>query len=125
MEDFNLVVRELINQNQDIKKISIPKELIPEFETTAENYLTKESFLEAIKVFAITKNKDKLNQIGKTCLEDKKPEMAFKAFYYSQNKEGLSKTGDEFLKQGEINNALESFQLAENKEMIEFLVQNF
>lgn len=122
MEDFNLVLRGLINE--DIKSIEVPENLKKEFEATGENYLRKDLILEAIKTFAITKNKEKLIKIGDHCINRKNLGLALKAFYYAQDKDGLSKTGMEFMKQGEIKKAFEVFKIAENKEMIEFLAEN-
>lgn len=125
MEDYTLILRELMKK--DIEKInfSVTEEVKKEFEKTAENYLIKDMILEAIKTFALTKNIEKLTKIGNDCIKNKKIELALKAFYYAKNKEGLNKTGEEFLKQGEINNALFAFKFAENKEMTEFLSKNF
>ncbi len=125
MEDFTLVLRELINKDVEKIKIDLPETAKLEFEKTAENFLNKDLTLEAIKVFALTKNMKRLDEIGFDCIKNAKPGLSFKAFYFSGNKEGLNKTGEEFLKQGEIENALSSFRLAENNEMVEFLVKNF
>lgn len=125
MEDFNLVLRDLISKDIEKIKIQIPESLKTEFETTAENYLKKDLIFEAIKVFAITKNADRLKNIGEECITKNKPELAFKAFYFAKDKEGLSKAGMEFIKSAETNKALQAFILSENKEMIEFITKNF
>lgn len=124
MEDFSLVLKELVNKDIDKINMNIPEKIVLGFEKTADNYLAKDRILEAIKVFAITKNTKKLIEIGNNCLKSK-PELAFKAFYYSKDKEGLSKAGEEFLKQGDMKSAFQAFKLAENKEMTEFLLKNF
>lgn len=125
MEDYTLILRELIKKDTEKVNFSVTEEVKKEFEKTAENYLTKDMTLEAIKTFALTKNTEKLNNIGNDCIKNKKIDLALRAFCYSKNKEGLNKTGEEFLKQGEINNALLAFKFAENKEMVEFLSINF
>ncbi len=125
MEDFNLVLRGLINNDSELENIEIPENLKNEFNKTAENYLQKDLVLEAIKTFAITKNSPKLNEVGEFCIANTRLELALKSFYYSKNKEGLSKTGMGFIAQGDVNNALIAFKLAENKEMIEFITKNF
>jgi len=125
MEDFNLVLRELINKDIEKINLDLPQDIIIEFEKTADNYLNKYMTLEAIKVFAITNNVDKLNIIGNDCILKDKPDLALKAFYYSKNKGGLSKTGMEFLKLGEIENGLIAFKLANDQEMIDFITKNF
>lgn len=125
MEDFTLILQELVNKDPEKLNINLPENIVLEFEKTADNFLTKDRILEAIKVFAITKNIKKLSEIGNICLKDSKLEFAFKAFYYSKDKGGLNKVGEEFLKQSEIENAFQAFKLADNKEMTEFIIKNF
>lgn len=124
MEDFSLVLKELVNKDIEKLNLNIPESITLEFEKTADNYLAKDRVLEAIKVFAITKNTKRLVEVGNNCIKTN-PELAFKAFYYSKDKEGLSRTGEEFLKQGDIGRAFQAFKFAENKEMTEFLLKNF
>jgi hypothetical protein len=123
MEDFNLILHSIIEQNNE--NIKIPEELKPRFEETAENYIKKDMILEAIKVFILTKNENKLIELGKLSLSKGENYNAFKAFQSIKNIEGLNKVADEFLKQGETNNALVAFKGADNQEMIKFLEENF
>lgn len=125
MEDFNLVLRDLVEKDIPRLKQNLPESLKLNFEVTANNYLAKDQVLEAIKAFAITDNKEKLNEIGFNCIKKGQRELAFKAFCYSENKEGLSAVGIEFMKQGEVTKATEAFKLAENKEMVSFFTENF
>lgn len=123
MEDFNLVLRELVKKPET--SIEIPENLKKEFETTAQKYIEKDMFLEAIKAFALTKNESKLIELGNLCLTKNKPELSFKAFYFAKNKEGMSEAGMMFLNQEEPRKALECFKAADNQEMIEFVEKNF
>lgn len=125
MEDFNLVLRDLVEKDIPKLRQNLPENLKKNFEITANNYLKKDQVLEAIKAFAIINNKEKLNEIGFSCIKKGQRELAFKAFCYSENKEGLSTAGIEFMKQGEINKASEAFKLADNREMIAFFTENF
>ncbi len=125
MQDFNLVLRELINRDVEKEPVEIPFSLVEKFEQTADNFFEKDFILEAIKAFALTKNKNKLIQIGNNCISRDKKEFAFQAFYFAKDVQGLDKVGNEFLKNGEVEKALMSFKLADNKEMVEFIESNF
>ena len=125
MEDFTIILRELIQKEIGLLDIKVPESAKLEFEKTAENFFGKEMFLESIKVFAITKNEKRLNEIGNFCLDKNRLEYAFKAFYFTKNREGLDKTGMKFIKQADIKNAYSCFKLSENQEMISFIETNF
>ena len=122
MEDFNLIVKELISKETEVR---IPETLIPKLEETAENYLKKEQIIDAIKVFILTKNKKKLITLGKKAIEETKLEVAFLALKNTENLEEINNLANAFMKQNQLKLALECFKLAQNKEMIEFLVENF
>ncbi|MBI2148706.1 hypothetical protein HYU23_03420 [Candidatus Woesearchaeota archaeon] len=123
MEDFNLVIKELINKN--IEDISLPEHMRKEFEKTAERYIKNGNHLDAIKVFAITKNKDKLIETANICLKEEKPYEAFHGFYYAGDSENLNKIGFVLLQIPDIKTAFKAFEKAKNKEMIEFIMKNF
>ena len=115
MEDFNLVVKELINKN--IEEINLPENMREEFEKTAERYVKNGNYLDAIKVFVLTKNN--------LCLKENKPYDAFHGFYYSNDTENLNKMGFILLQIPDIETAFKAFKKAENKEMIDFIEKNF
>ena len=123
MEDFNLVVKELISKG--IENVIIPETIKSNFDQTAENYIKNGNLLDAIKVFALTKNNKKLIETADLCLKENKPYEAFYGFYYANESEGLNKVGFIFLQIPDIEKALKSFKLAKNNEMIKFLEENF
>ena len=125
MEDFSLVLKEILKKDVEKIKIELSPHLKEEFEKTAEAYIRRGLVLEAIKTLALTKSTEKLIKIGKNCLATSEVDFAFKAFYFAKDKEGLNKTGIEYLRKAEIQNALLSFKLAENTEMIDFIETNF
>ena len=125
MEDFSLILKEILKKDIEKIKIDLSPSLKEEFEKTAEAYIKRGLVLEAIKTLALTKNSEKLIQVGQKCLTNSEVDFAFKAFYFAKDKEGLSKAGEEYLRKAEIQNALLSFKLAENKEMTDFIEQNF
>ena len=119
MEDFNLVVKELINKN--IEEINLPENMREEFEKTAERYVKNGNYLDAIKVFVLTKNKEKLIETANLCLKENKPYDAFHGFYYSNDTENLNKMGFILLQIPDIETAFKAFKKAENKKMIDFI----
>lgn len=125
MEDFSLILNKLVNKDPEKIRVSISENLKKEFEKTGNNYLKRGMIREAVKVFAMTGNTERLRKIGEFCLSNKQLNNAFESFYFAEDKYGLNKVGEEFMKNGEIKNAAVSFQLAENKEMTEFLRENF
>ena len=122
MKDFNLVLKELIKK-EDIN-ITISDDLKKEFELTAQRYIKNENLLDAIKVFAITKNKQKLIETADLCLKNNKFYEALYGYCYADDKENLNKVGFIFLNLPDIKAALNSFKKAENKEMVLFLELN-
>ncbi len=125
MEDFSLVLNKLVDKNPENIRVNLSEGLKKEFEKTAFNYLERGMIEEAVKVFAMTKNIERLRKIGEFCISKRNLKCAFMAFYYAKDINGLNKTGEEYMKNAEIKNALLSFQLAENKEMVKFLEKNF
>ncbi len=123
MEDFNLIVKELIGK--DIEKVSLPPELVTEFEKTAERYIQNGNFLDAIKVYALTNNKDKLIATSNLSLKEEKPYDAFQGFCYAKDPENLNKIGFVMLKVPDVETALKAFSRAGNQEMIDFITKNF
>ncbi len=124
MEDFSLVLNRLVDKDPEKIKITISENIKKEFEKTACNYLERGMIEEAVKVFAMTGNVERLRKIGEFCISKKQLDFAFKAFYFAKDKTGLDKVGEAFMRNGEIKNAFVSFQLAENKEMVDFLRKN-
>ena len=123
MEDFNLILKDLINK--DIEKIVVPEKIRSEFDSTAERYIKDGNFMDAIKVFALTRNKEKLVHTANFCIKENKPYEAFYGFYYAEDIEGLNKIGFILLQIPDIEAAFKAFKKANNKEMIEFLTKNF
>src|SRR3989344_7031249 len=119
MENFNLILKKLIKKKEI--NINISEDLRKEFEITAETYINSGNLLDAIKVFAITQNKQKLTEIAEICLKNNKPYEAFHGFYYADDKANLNKIGFIFLGLPDAKLALESFKKADNHEMISFL----
>ncbi len=124
MEDFNLILKELIKK--DIEKVNIPlsDNLKNEFESTAERYIKNGNLLDAIKVFVLTKNKDKLITTAKLCLKDNKPYEALQGFLYSDSVEYLNKIGNIMMQIPDVSNALIAFRKAKNFEMVNFIELN-
>ena len=123
MEDFNLVIKELINKN--IEEVDLPENLRENFEKTAEKYIKDGNLLEAIKVFTLTKNKEKLIHTSNLCLKENKPYEALQGFLYSKDIEKLNKIGFIMLQLSDIKSALIAFKKADNQEMVEFITKNF
>ena len=123
MEDFNLVIKDLINKNT--KEITVPEEIKHEFEKTADHYIQNGNFLDAMKVFALTKNKEKLIKTAELSLKENKPYDAFYGFYYADDVEQLNKVGFILLQIPDIETALKAFRKSNNQEMINFIVKNF
>jgi len=123
MEDFNLILKELIKREEFNSNIT--DSLKQEFEKTAESYVQKGNLLDATKVFAITKNKEKLIQVAELCLKENKPYDAYSGFYYADDAEGLNKLGYIFLNLPDLNAALKCFKKSNNSEMILFIESNF
>src|SRR3989344_7793389 len=113
MEDFSLVLKEVIKKDVEKINIELSESLKEEFDKTAENYLKRGLVSDAMKVFYLTKNTEKLIKIGNECLKRKELDSAFQAFYLAKNREGLDKTGTAFMANGEIKNELASFRFAE------------
>lgn len=125
MEDFNLIIKDLISKDLDSLKLEIPESLKMEFEKTADNYIKNGNLLEAIKVFVITKNKQRLIQTANLCLKENKPYDALCGFYYSEDVESLNKVGFILLQIPDVESAFKAFKKANNREMIDFLKTNF
>ena len=125
MEDFNLILRELMKKD-DIEKINIPlsENLKKEFETTAERYIKNGNLLDAIKVFALIKNKEKLISTSELCLKDNSPYESLQGFLYANSPEHLNKIGFVMMQIPDVNNALIAFKKAKNFEMINFIELN-
>ncbi len=123
MEDFNLVIKELISK--DIAEVSLPDNLKEDFEKTAEKYIQDGNLLEAIKVFALTKNDQKLIHTSNLCLKENKPYEALQGFLYSQDIEHINKIGFIMLQIPDVRSALIAFKKSNNQEMIEFITKNF
>lgn len=123
MEDFNLVIKELITKG--IEKVDVPQELVVEFEKTAERYIENGNFLDAIKVYALTKNKNKLIETSNLSLKEEKPYDAFQGFCYANDPANLDRMGFIMLQIPDVETALKCFQRSNNQEMIEFITKNF
>jgi len=115
MEDFNLILKELMKK--DFKNLNAPfsENLLKEFELTADRYIKNGNLLDAIKVFVITKNKEKLISTSELCLKDNRPYGSI---------EHLNKIGNIMMSIPDVNNALIAFRKAGNAEMVNFIELN-
>ncbi len=125
MEDFNLVIKELISKDIEDIKIEVPESIKEEFDATADNYIKVGNLLDAIKVFAITNHTPRSIETGNLSIKEKKPYEALYGFYYANDPISLNKVGFELLNIPDVGAALKAFKRANNLEMIEFLVKNF
>lgn len=124
MEDFNLVLQELITKDVENLNIPLSDSLKKDFESTAQRYVENGNLLNAIKVFAITKNKAKLIETANICLKQNLPYEAFTGFYHANDQEQLNKIGFIMLQIPDVETALKAFKEARNQEMILFLESN-
>ena len=125
MEDFNLILKNLISRDiEDVNINYLTLEIKNGFEKTADSYVKNKNYLDAIKVFKIIDNKEKLNEVGNICFFEGRLYDSFYAFYYSDNKEKLNKIGEELLKIPDVENALKCFRKSENNSMVEFIEKN-
>ena len=124
MEDFNLILKELMKK--DFKNLNAPfsENLLKEFELTADRYIKNGNLLDAIKVFVITKNKEKLISTSELCLKDNRPYDALQGFLYAGSIEHLNKIGNIMMSIPDVNNALIAFRKAGNAEMVNFIELN-
>jgi hypothetical protein len=122
MEDFNLVLKELISKDLNI---DVPDSMKIQFDKTADNYVKTGNLLDAIKVFTLTRNKTKLMETANLCLKENKPYEAYYGFYAANDPENLNKVGYILLKIPDVSMALRAFRQANNQEMILFLSENF
>ncbi len=125
MEDFNLVLKNLISKDiSQINTAAFSESLKTEFDKTAATYVTHGNFLNAIKVFALTGNKNKLIETGNVCLKNNLPYEAFYAFFYADDKENLDKVGNLFMQIPDVENSLKAFKKSGNQEMVMFIEEN-
>ncbi len=125
MEDFNLILKSLISK--DLSKVdasALSESMKKEFEKTADVYVKNGNFIDAIKAFALIRNKERLIETGIVCLKNNLPYDAFYAFYYADDKENLNKVGNIFLQIPDVETALKAFKKAENQAMVSFLEEN-
>ena len=120
MEDYTLLLKDLLKKDvNDIKVEGLSERMKKEFENTAENFILKEAYEEAVKTFALTKNFDKLNKLGNELISKNKLNYALKAFLYSKNKDGLL-----LMSNGDLNEAYLAFKNSGNVEMTRFIEEN-
>jgi len=125
MEDYTLLLKDLLKKDvNDIKVEGLSERMKKEFENTAENFILKEAYEEAVKTFALTKNFDKLNKLGNELISKNKLNYALKAFLYSKNKDGLDKVGMLLMSNGDLNEAYLAFKNSGNVEMTRFIEEN-
>ncbi|MBS3174655.1 hypothetical protein J4440_02135 [Candidatus Woesearchaeota archaeon] len=125
MDDFNLILKDLISRDLDSLNVSsLTDNMKLEFEKTAETYIKNKNYLDAIKVFVITGNKNRLILTGNMCLNENRHYEAFYAFYYSESKNELNKIGERLLQIPDVKTALKAFKKAENSEMTSFIEAN-
>lgn len=125
MEDYTLILKDLLKKDlSEIQTQGLSENLKKEFEKTAENFIQKEFYEDAIKVFAITKNKERLKRLGEELLQKNKLVYSLKAFLNSENKDGLNKIGMTLMSNGDVKEAYMAFKHSENTEMIRFIEEN-
>ena len=126
MEDFNLVLQNLISKDlSGLHTELLSDNLKIEFDKTADVYAKNKNFRNAIKAYAITGNKEKLISTGLKCLEENLPYDAFLSFFYADKPDYLNKIGFILLKIPDVHTSLEAFRKGGNNEMISFIESNF
>ncbi|HLC86159.1 MAG TPA: hypothetical protein VJG30_02655 [Candidatus Nanoarchaeia archaeon] len=125
MEDYTLILKDLLKKDlSEIQTQGLSENLKKEFEKTAENFIQKEFYEDAIKTFAITKNFERLEKLGNELILKNKLNYALKSFLYSKNKEGLDKVGMALISNGDVKEAYLAFKNSDNIEMIKFIEKN-
>src|SRR3989338_717471 len=125
MEDYTLILKDLLKKDlSEIQTQGLSENLKKEFEKTAENFIQKEFYEDAIKTFAITKNFERLEKLGNELILKNKLNYALKSFLYSKNKECLDKVGMALISNGDVKEAYLAFKNSDNIEMIKFIEKN-
>jgi len=123
-EDYNLVVRALMEKGV-VDCSMLGSQRIKEFEEVAQKMHSNGALPEAIRVYAMTKNKAKLIELGKEALEGNKIECAFEAFRSAEDPKGLIEAGNLFLGEGRVRNAYYCFKLSGDETMMKFFEANW
>ncbi len=123
-EGFDLVVNKIL-EGKPIDLSVLPESQRKNFDISAQELFSRGFYLEAAKVFAMTKNEGKLLEVAQHCLKERKLEVAYYAFNALRNKEGLNRTGEAFLQVPDVSGALSCFEAAQNEMMSSFIRINF
>lgn len=92
---------------------------------TAELFLKRNDFENALRAFVIANNKVRMVEIGRQFLERKHFEVAAKFLVPSGNAGLLEKAGLECALLGNFGLAMQAFEVAGNVKMADFLKANF
>ena len=122
---YDLLVRAILEDKTTIDMSTLPEDQKKQFDEAAKDLRDRGFFLDAAKIFSMTKNKEQLVMLAKYCLKEKNLAVAFFAFDAVKEREGLNATGEAYLQVPEVESALKCFEAAGNGMMVQFIRENF
>ena len=121
---YDLVVRAIL-EGKAIDLSNLPEDQKKNFDLAAEDLDSRGFYLEAAKVFGMTRNFKRLKDVANLCLKEKKLGVAFFAFTILEDVDGLNQTGEAYLRVPDVEGALACYEAAKNEMMSSFIKVNF